>query len=363
LIQRADLFGPDEHESAERLVAAVLRILGRRSDAVASAQARLGTQVAGTAVNLGARNEPQNVVTGQPSRAASSVTSGAAPDVTPMNGLAGTDRGLIDRWRLTHTLVDASAMAQLEHQGFGHRAYSRPLEQTPPWVRIRAVVACDYLGEIPGWQELRGRFAGFLSQESIRGLIYELADITDGSAWRQRGTQRRSWLEADLTLEDEAVPAASAILFLPERDIQGRLQHGCAELTLHVDFAPRSPAGISEELLARRPQYWRERFAQALALPGELADFLERQFGLAVSGEPAGQFGIRLQARQTMAEMVDVSGIKALPAQYAMNHFTGWAVAEPTGKTTQELAPQMMLDLSERVLHLDGSVQEMSGLP
>jgi hypothetical protein len=49
-----------------------------------------------------------------------------------------------------------------------------------------------------------------------------------------------------------------------------------------------------------------------------------------------------------------------LPAPYTLNQFTGWAVADADGKTRQELATQMMLDLSERVLHLDGSVEEMS---
>jgi hypothetical protein len=66
-----------------------------------------------------------------------------------------------------------------------------------------------------------------LSQESIRGLIYELTDIPDGAAWRPRGTHRRSWLEADLTVEDEAiVPAASASLFLPDGESQAGLPSG-----------------------------------------------------------------------------------------------------------------------------------------
>jgi len=45
-----------------------------------------------------------------------------------------------------------------------------------------------------------------------------------------------------------------------------------------------------------------------------------------------------------------------------MNQFTGWTVADGDGKATQDLASQMMLHPSKRVLHLDGAVEQMSGL-
>jgi hypothetical protein len=279
-----------------------------------------------------------------------------------LNGQADTKPAITDRWRLTNTTADAPGMGQLNHQSFDHRAYMRPADQIPPWVRIRAVVACDPLGETPGWQELRGRFSGLLAQEPIRGLIHQLTEIPDTAIWRQRGTHRRSWLQADLTVEDESVvPAASAILFLPEQQVQAGLQPGCAEFILHADFAPRTPVTVSGQLSSRRPPYWRKRFEDSLALPGELADWLKHQLGLETFGEPAAQSGIMLQAVQSITEMVDPSGIRTLSAPYTLNQFTGWAVADTQEKTRQELATQMMLDLSERVLYLDGSVEQMSG--
>lgn len=51
-----------------------------------------------------------------------------------------------------------------------------------------------------------------------------------------------------------------------------------------------------------------------------------------------------------------------MSASYVLNQFTAWAVADSQGKTNQELASDIMLDLSERVLHLDGDVKQMSGL-
>lgn len=275
-----------------------------------------------------------------------------------------TGPALTDRWRLSFNQIDAPGVARLGQQGFEHRAYMRSAEQTPPWVRIGVIVACDPLGDAMGWQELRGRFAALLTQESIRGLIYKLTDIPGDAQWRPRGTHRRSWLEADMTGDDDAkVPAASAVLFLPEEGgALAGLQRGCAQMTLHIDFGSVQPMAISAQFLLRRPPYWRDRFEDALALPGEVATWLTHDLGLGTSGEPAAHFGIMLQARQSITEMVDASHIRALSASMTANQFTGWAVADAGGRSNHDLATQMMLDLSERILHLNGSVEEMSGL-
>lgn len=355
-IQRADLFGDHEQEGIARLVAAVLRILSKHSDDPAPAQAQPAAQLAAVM--------PQSVTGDGVIRFSGPATSAQEPNpVEEINGQTGSMPAITDCWRLTHSFIDATAMSQLGAQGFDHPAYSRPAEQTPSWVRIRAVVGCDLLGETPGWQDLRGRFLGLLSQESIRGLICELTGIPAGASWRARGTQRRSWLEADLTVEDETVvPAASANLFLPERETLAGLRSGCAQLTLHIDFAPRTFTKTSGQTSARHPPYWRARFAQSLALPGVLSGWLETQLGLMTSNQPAAQSGILLQARQSITEMVDPSGIRALSAPWVMNQFTGFAVADTQGKNTQDLASLMMLDLSERILHLDGTIEQMSGM-
>jgi TIR domain len=371
-IQRADLFGDREHEGVARLVAAVLGILGESPKVADTAQAQPAAQIAGTVPDSEPNVEPQGVMADVGSRLPRPLMPSWESDPTEtlaqsvlenLTGPTDTMPATTDRWKLTHSLANVPAMSQLGNQGFDHQAYGRPADETPPWVRTRAVVACARLGEAPGWQELRSRFVALLSQESIRGLIDELTDIPVEAIWRPRGTHRRSWLEADLTVEDEAaVPAASANLFLPEQETLAGLQPGCAQLTLHIDYAPRASTGTSRQTSARRPPYWRARFAQSLALPGELAAWLENQLGLTTSSHPAAQSGILLQDRRPIIEMVDPSGIRALSALYVTNQFTGWAVADGDGKTTQDLASQMMLDLSERVLHLDGTVEQMSGL-
>ena len=185
-IQRADLFGDHDREGVARLVAAVLRVLGQgtgsasaRPQTVTTEQEHSGTASNGTAPF--------------PDRQAEEL--GDAENGRDRPGPANTDR-----WRLTYTTADVPAMTQLGNQGFDHRAYMRTAEQTPPWIRVRAVVACDLLGEAPGWRPCGAGSRAFFTQESVRGLIWQLADIQEGARWRPRATYRRSWLEAELTV-------------------------------------------------------------------------------------------------------------------------------------------------------------------
>lgn len=222
-------------------------------------------------------------------------------------------------------------------------------------MRVRVAMACDSLGEAPGWQELRRRFTSLLSQDAVSGLIRQLTVIPNGAAWRQRATQRRSWLEADFTAGGKtATPAATAILFLPEAGNVTGLSPRFAQLTFRVDFGLRT---------GQRPSYWRQLFQEAIAVPDAMLEWLETEAGLITRSTPAAQCGIVLQAgSKSITEMVDVSGIPALAAPYEPSQFSGWAIADQSGKTVPDLAIQMMLDLSERILHLDGTIDEMAGL-
>ncbi len=358
-IQRVDLFGERYGPGIGRLVAAVLRVLGLQARP-AAAPAQLGPAVS--------VDSPQESTAEDQRIDVSPVGSGSRSRQADewIRALARKQHVLkpatTDRWRLTYTFADVPAMSQLASHGFDHHGYSCPAEKTPAWMRIRAVVACDLLDETLGWQDLRAKFAGFLTQESVRGLIDALTDIPDGATWRHRATARRSWLEADMTVTEETVvPSASAKLFLPENESLAGLQPGCAQLTLHIDLPQRGQSGIA----ARGgfpPPFWRRRFEQALAMPGELAAWLEKDLGLASVERPAPRAGILLHSTQPLTELIDSSGIPVLPGPVIQSQFSGWAVADTDGKNVQDLASQMMLDLSERVLHLDGTAEQMSGL-
>ncbi|HEY3904722.1 MAG TPA: toll/interleukin-1 receptor domain-containing protein [Streptosporangiaceae bacterium] len=310
-IQGVDLFGDRWGEGIARLVAVALRLLGRPSPEVA---------------------EPVL----------------AGPAVT-------------QRWRLTHSSTDVPNLPELARCGFNHPAYSRPIDRTPPCVRIRAVVACETLSESHGWQQLRISFTDLLTQEPVMRLIGELTDITGDARWHPRGTQHKTFLEADLTADEEAArPLASASLTLSPRPSAGRLP-GRAVLTLHVDFVRRTPITISGQITFKRPSYWLARFTEALELPDILAHWLKDELNLAAFDRPPAEFGIMLQDMAPITSMVDAKGIPALQGPPVQNQFTGWALADMNGQTVTMLASAMMLDLSERVLHLNGTAEEMEG--
>jgi hypothetical protein len=310
-IQGVDLFGDRWGEGIARLVAVALRLLGRPSREVV-------TQVI------------------------------ARPAVT-------------QRWRLTQIATDVPNLAELSRSGFSHPAYSRPIDRTPPWVRIRAAVACATLGESHGWQQLRASFTDFLIQQPVMSLIGELTDVSSDAQWHPRATAHKTFLEADLTVDAEtARPLASASLTLAPRPPAGRLP-GRTVLTLHVDFVRRTPIAISGQIIFKRPPYWLARFAEALELPEILVHWLKDDLSLATFDRPPAEFGIMLQDIGPVASMIDTKGIPALSGPPIPNQFTGWALADANGQTVSMLASAMMLDLSERVLHLNGTAEEMEG--
>ena len=277
-----------------------------------------------------------------------------------------------DRWRFTTDVIRHPQLARIIQDGFSHSAYSQQIELTPHYMRVKALVACSQLGETASWQDLRGRFLGLVTHEWIMTLISELTVIRDDATWRSRATSRRSWLEADLTGADDVdAPVASAKLLLPEAG-PGLIgtDRRCAELSLHVDLVQTQELLIatgegkeSKPVIQGMP-YWRRQITRALTMPGDLVGFLRHDLGLTTTDDPPAQFGILLKAREAITDIVSPGNIRALTAvpPYIVNEYTGFAIADKAGNTIEETASQIMLDLSERVLHLDGSEEEMSGL-
>lgn len=174
--------------------------------------------------------------------------------------------------------------------------------------------------------------------------------------WEPRATSRRPNLKADLLTSDDPteVPIASAVLELPAPGLRPMgSDPRCAELILHVDM----PA---VDIVPGLPG-WRRRLARVLTLPTETASWLER-LGLATFADPPAQLGIILQARTSIKDMVNPGSIKALRgSDYVLNEWIGYAVASADGQDADNTAGRMILELSERVLHLDGPEDELSG--
>jgi hypothetical protein len=71
---------------------------------------------------------------------------------------------------------------------------------------------------------------------------------------------------------------------------------------------------------------------------------------------------VLLQAPHSLAEIIDPGDIKALPCTYVVNESVGYLIADPAAESVPDAASRFLRDLSERVLHVDGSAEEMSGL-
>src|SRR5258708_4152685 len=68
-----------------------------------------------------------------------------------------------DRWRYSHSALDAITLANIGNESFSHRAYMRQYEDKPPAVRVGMFVACNPLAdEEPTAEYLRRFFCNFL---------------------------------------------------------------------------------------------------------------------------------------------------------------------------------------------------------
>jgi hypothetical protein len=310
-IQRVDLFRDRSDDGAARLVAAVLRILGRPLDT----EARPGDR----------RSNPP------------------APAIT-------------DRWRFTADDVGASLLARMDFKSFDFPAYSRPT--LPPYMRVQALVACNSLWRDPGSQKLQSLFRGLLTCPPFNELLRDQYFFYS-LVWQSRATDRPSYLEADLSHDElpKESPRASAFLLLPEAD------RSHAELGLQVDFSMTSYVSLRD---------WNRRVTCILDSAGELAGFLTDRLGLTTSNHLAAEVGIRLRHPRSIlglvnpwvvdSEIVNPDAMKAMLSSHTVDEFTAFAIADPNGNTAAEVAGQIVLELSERALQLGGPEAELSGL-
>jgi hypothetical protein len=236
---------------------------------------------------------------------------------------------------------------------FSHPGYLRPYPDQPASIRIGALVASDPLGPAPTTTELRSRMVTFLASPRLLGIVSEYSHIQSQARWTGLAGNGRLLLEAALMPQDQPenqAPVASAMLLLPE---PGRTRVGSdpryAEFVLHIeprtqDSAPAPPAGLAQ---------WRDRFTQALAIPGALAQLLTSDLALATAAEPPAQLGIWLNAPRTLSELVDIGSLKPLPGSALVNAFTSYAIADPSGKPAATAALDILAQLCDFTLHLD----------
>ena len=90
-----------------------------------------------------------------------------------------------------------------------------------------------------------------------------------------------------------------------------------------------------------------------MQLPGAFAALLSGELGLAISGEPPAQAGIRLEATRDMADLVDISGLAALPGAHRLSQFMVYLAARPDGVGAVSTAGRLTRQMLEEALKVD----------
>jgi leader peptidase (prepilin peptidase)/N-methyltransferase len=172
------------------------------------------------------------------------------------------------------------------------------------------------------WPSIRAAFETFLRQSAVADLLADLTHAAQDAAWARQAASTSSII--DMVLGDGV---ASAWLELPDGIRRHGRVEGYALLVVHVE--PRGADGTPAPPAS--PSSWRRRFERALQLPAAFASLLSGELGLATSGEPPAQAGIRLEAPRDMTDLVDTTGLAALPGAQRLSQFMAYLTACPDG--------------------------------
>ncbi len=359
-IQRVDLFGANQEKGTNRLIATVLRLLGRSAP-----ERREG----GT--GSGANTSPATPVRGDQGE---DLLAPAAdrPDGTESNGSpalreppglgqAGPVVPVTDRWLATSDGHQVPILLHLRNNSMSHPGYASrsASEKKPPTARFGVVVPCGRLGAAPGTSGIRASLLNFLRSSAVGEVLAEFATGNSTDRWSAWDGHGRSNFGAVLGGDGEAPPVAWARLLLPTADTRPfDYDPLAAVFILHIcldgrDGSPAAPAKLAN---------WHDRFARGLTLPGALAGFLEGELGLANSADLHVQAAVYLDTPRSMTELVDITGLKQLPGSPASSWFMGWAISSSDGEPPSVLAREWLVQMCDSTLHVDGYEPELEAL-
>lgn len=253
-------------------------------------------------------------------------------------------RLITDRWQATTDGVQARAPALAMEITLPGTTYMKQPGDRPPWVRLVVQIACGQVGGDPDWPAIRAAFGAFLQRPAVAELLVELTHVGQDAAWERQAASTSSII--DMVLGDSV---ASARLELPDAIRRAGRVEGYALLVVHVE--PRGADG--KPAPPARPSSWRRRFERALQLPGVFAALLSGDFGLATSGEPPAQAGIRLEAPRDLTELVDITGLATLPGAQRLGQFVIYLAASPDGAGAVRSADKMTRQMLEEALKVD----------
>lgn len=229
-----------------------------------------------------------------------------------------------------------------------------------PFVRVGVCVACEPVPSDASSSQMGARFIEFLSRDPVAELVSAVTDSGADIGWQRRAGNGTLRFDAVMGGRDEgARPPASAMLLPPAKGLRlHRRSDDIACLWLQIDpmledGSPAPPATLAA---------WHERIVQAVSVGSALADFLAKNRVLATRDDPAARVGLMLQTPGTMTALVDTGELRVLPGAIQSNQFLGYAIADPAGVSAQNVARDLLRQLCDRTLHLDGFEEVLASI-
>ena len=263
---------------------------------------------------------------------------------------------LTDRWRHTADGFKASPLMNIT-------SYAMPgFMGSPgelPFIRIGVCVACDAVeSEVVDSSQIRTALASFLGRDPVARLIRMMTYIEEGSTWVPQAG--RGPLRIEGVLATGGRPVASAMLHLPFQDLDsaGRV-NDMACLWLHI--VPRDQDGCTAQPVGLAG--WHQRLVLALSAAEAFVDLLVWDLGLSASDQPAARVGIMLQSQKpSLADLVDTENLSTLQGATPSNQFLGYAIADSTGKSNDDVAKNFLRQLCDYELQVDVSRQFLQSI-
>ena len=257
----------------------------------------------------------------------------------PLQKLRWPQRLVTSRWRYTTDggLPVLRLVSQAVNVNLPGSNFMQSQENRPPWVRFVVMTACTAVHPDVDEDELRQRFEEFLGSSPVMALVRSLTYVHEGDRWF-RWAGRGSGLDAVLA-PAEGADGVAARLVLPYAVSSDWRDRKYAVMILHIE--PRDQA--DEPADPRLPKAWRERIEAALELPQALADFLTRELGRRVTGEPQAVLGVRMEAIDLTA-LIDITGRHPLPGGIRGSEVWCYFIGESDGAPAGEAATKMIRD-------------------
>jgi hypothetical protein len=258
---------------------------------------------------------------------------------------------ILDRWQYTTDGARAPALVTAMEMNLPGTGYSGSLAARQPWVRFAILIACSPVSDDVDAKALRSRFTTFLGSPPISQLVSAVT-IVDGTVkWKRRASVVGGTIDAVLVrnVSGEEMLVASARLLYPDGNRYFGRDARCAVLVLH--FEPPSQEIIPGTAVI--PYIWWIRFFRAFLTAEILGHFLSGDLGLTISGEPPAQVGCRLEGHNDLTDLVDITGLESLPGATRRREYLGYAIADRIGKTTADIARQMVKHMLDYALQVE----------